>query len=651
LQALRFIAGLPRRTWWGALAFFILVALAAILSRPVENFVRDTMMATISPWTSAPEGIVLVTVTEDTLKGFAYRSPIDRDFLAKLVTRLASAKPKAIGIDLLFDQPTESSKDAALKEALVAAEQSGVPIVLAVAGERDGLAPNQIAWLDSFATGLRRGLATLARDPFDGVVRVLFPGREENGQWAPGLPQMMAQAGGVEPPRERREMVFYRDENGAPHSFPAYPAHTAALLPPAWFADKYILLGVDLPLDDRHPTPFIVTEGVRAGTLPGVSIHASGLAQIIAGDRMVRPGPAVVWSIAAALAALGGWLAWRPLPVLFKPMILLGLIGAFWAAGLFAFSRFGVYVPLVGPSVVATGVSAFTGFLAWRRDSEERNFIQQAFSRYVSPVVVGSILKNPSSLTLGGERRMVTCVFTDLEGFTSFSESLPPERTAAILNAYLDKMCDTFVTHGATIDKLVGDAVVGFFGAPIDQPDQAERAVKLALAIDTLSEAFRAGMAGQGAMLGVTRVGIHSGPAIVGNFGGSRFFDYTAIGDTVNTAARLEGANKFFGTRLCVSEATAQNVTGQSMRPIGIIFLKGKSDGIEGYEPLTPDRPEQTYRDAYCEAYRLMKAGDARAVDEFASLAKAHPGDRLVAFHVRRLAEGSRGADILLSEK
>ncbi|GIL02947.1 MAG: hypothetical protein BroJett030_28460 [Alphaproteobacteria bacterium] len=642
------ISGYSRRTWMAAIAFLVLVALAAALSRPVENFVRDLMMATISPWTQARDDIVLVTVTEDTLKLFPYRSPIDRAFLAELVGRIAAARPKAIGIDLLFDQATEPDKDAALKAALAGA---GVPVVVAVASAEDGLAARQIAFLETFTEGIGQGLATLSRDPFDGVVRALFAGRDGAAGWRPGLAQALAAADGVEAPRERLAMLFYRDASAAPHPLPAYPAHTAGLLPPAWFAGKFVLIGVDLPLEDRHPTPFVVTEGVRGGTLPGIVIHAHALAQIVSGDRMLTPAPALVVALTLALAAVAAWLAWRPLPVLFKPVLLLALVGAFWAAGLAGFAWFGLHVPMVAPSVLATGTAAFTGFLAWRRDSEERNFIQQAFSRYVSPAVVGSILKDPSSLRLGGERREVTCVFTDLEGFTTLSESLAPERIASLLNAYLDQVCDTFVEHGATLDKLIGDAVVGFFGAPVEQPDQAERAVALALAIDRLSEAFRAQMAADGIRLGVTRVGVHGGPAIVGNFGGKRFFDYTAIGDTVNTAARLEGANKYIGTRLCVSHAVARGVNLHTLRPAGIIYLKGKTEGIEAFEPLNPDQPEQTYRQAYCEAYRLMKAGDDGAFDRFAGLARLHPGDRLVEYHHRRLAQGLRGADILLSEK
>ncbi|MEC9344441.1 MAG: adenylate/guanylate cyclase domain-containing protein [Pseudomonadota bacterium] len=642
------------RAPWAALVFLVLMAVGAVFARPVENFVDDLMHSTISPWTDPPGDIVLVTVTEDTLKQFPYRSPIDRGFLAGLVAKIAEAQPRAIGIDILFDQSTEPGKDAALKAALVGAAQggTGVPVILAAAGRGDGLSAQQAEYLDAFSSGLGRGLVTLLRDPLDGVVRRVFPGRQTEDGWRQGFVQALAEVAGVEAPRQVRDLVYYRQSGAQPHGYTTYPAHAAAVLPPAWFAGKFVLIGVDLPFDDRHATPFIVPNGVTAGTLPGMVIHAHALAQLLTGDAPSRLPEPVVWLIGIGLCAAAAWLAWRPLPILLKPLVTLGLIAAYWLAGIAGFARFGLDLPLVTPTIGVAGISALAAFLAWRRDSHERQFIQEAFSQYVSPAVVGSILRNPASLRLGGERREITCVFTDLQGFTSFSEKLPPERTAAILNAYLDEMCSLFVEHGATLDKLVGDAVVGFFGAPVDQPDQADRAIALALAVDNFSQGFRKRMEGEGVTLGVTRVGVHSGAAIVGNFGGKRFFDYTAIGDTVNTAARLEGGNKYIGTRLCISDAVVTQAKGETlMRPAGIIYLKGKAEGIEAFEALNRATEDPTYVTEYCEAYRLLKAGEEQAAAAFSRLHEIRPDDSLVEFHRQRLAQGHRGADIRLSEK
>jgi adenylate cyclase len=640
---------LLRRGIWALPLFLTVFALAAIVaSRPVENYIRDLMMSSISPFVSPPDEIVLVTVNETTLAEFSYRSPIDRAFLASLISHIVEAGPKAIGVDILFDQPTEQHKDIRLERAL---QNIDVPVVLASAGPEDGLSDKQLAYLNAFAPDLARGLATLARDPLDGVVRELFTGRETDTGFVPGFAAALAKSAGIEPQQTRRAMVYYHGADSQGFNFNAYPAHTATLLPPQWFSDKYVLIGVDLPLDDRHPTPFIPLNGVKAGTLPGVMIHAHALAQFLSGDRIMQTNIAGAGILFLAGLILASWLAWRPFPVLVKPLLIFAVVACMWTASGILFAQWAIYIPVVAPSLLVAGMSGAVAFLAWKRDRDRHRFIKRAFSQYVSPAVVQAVIDHPQTLRLGGERRLVTCVFTDLQGFTSISEYLPPEQIAAILNSYLDRICNLFIDHGATIDKVIGDAVVGFFGAPVEQPDQADRAVTLALAIDGLSEQFRAEMARDGYRLGITRIGIHSGPAIVGNFGGERFFDYTAIGDTVNTAARLEGANKYIGTRICVSAAVCDKARNQLFRPSGRIYLKGKTKGIDAFEPLHDRNSNRSDIEAYNAAFQLMHEKDLSACAAFSRLASEFPDDQLVAFHRDRLERGETGADITLGEK
>ncbi len=630
-----------------AAAFVLAAALLAI--RPLENLSRDLMVSALSPFTApaSTKDIVLVTVTEDTLAKFPYRSPIDRGFLAALVEKIDAANPRAIGIDILFDQATEPAKDAALANALANAK---APVVIAAADEFDGLNARQAAYLFAFASSARRGLAALETDSRDGVVRRRFAGRPSGQAWQPALAPALAAAAGRAEDRSGGAMVYYRTGQASPHQFAAFPAHAASLLPPSWFAGKFVLIGVDLPIEDRHATPFALLNGATAGSLPGLAIHAHALAQIVAQDRIGE----IPWPVALALALIAagacGWACYRPGPVIAKPLITIAMLTGWASAAALAFANWAVLAPVAAPMLAIASAGTLAGFLGWRRDSAERRFLQTAFSKYVSPEVVRDIVADPSHLRLGGEKRQVTCVFTDLEGFTTLSESLPPEQLARLLNDYLDAMCNLFVEHGATIDKVIGDAVVGFFGAPSRQDDQAERAVALALAIDELSEKFRATHLKQGIRLGITRVGVHDGSAIVGNFGGERFFDYTAIGDTVNTAARLEGANKYLGTRICVSETVAK-AAPQMFRPSGILTVKGKSTGVATFEPLKSGSPETTYIAAYREAYGAMAAKSRKAKAVFERLAGEYPGDRLVAFHRQRLADGQSGAQIVLEGK
>ena len=636
------------RVLLAALVFAAAVLLVALLSRPVETLFRDVLLSTVSPFTSPGDDMVIVTITEETLAALPYRSPIDRGFLADVIEQIDRAGPRAIGVDILFDTPTEAAKDERLKHVL---ETTTSPVVIADAGPSDGLTDKQVSYLQSFAPSATRGLAVLSRDPEDGVVRTRYTGREVDGKWLPALSQAMAIAGGLQPKAGAGTLAYFRTAQGTPHAFPQYPAQSVKLLPADWLSGKFVLIGADLPLEDRHPTPFAAVDGIEAGSLPGVVIHAHALAQSIRNTGTTVLGP--LWSAVSLLiaAALVAWLAWKPVPIILKPLILLAILGTIAAAAALLFARFGLIVPVVWPAVLLTGLFSGTSFLAWQRDNSERRFIRQAFSQYVNPGVVDAIVKNPGSLQLGGERRVITCLFTDLAGFTELSESHPPERTAALLNAYLSRICELFTQAGATIDKIVGDSVMGFFGAPVLQDDQAERAVTLALAIDRAAEEFRERMASEGLNIGVTRVGIHMGPAVVGNIGGDRFFDYTAIGDTVNIASRLEGANKYLGTRVCASATVADAAPSQQFRPAGILFLKGKMRGHEVREPLQPGSRTATYLKEYCEAYRMMAMSEPGAADAFRKLLELHPEDGLMALHAHRLSAGETGATLRLLEK
>ncbi len=200
------------------------------------------------------------------------------------------------------------------------------------------------------------------------------------------------------------------------------------------------------------------------------------------------------------------------------------------------------------------------------RDAQERQATaeraQASLARYFSPNLARSLAGDASALA--GGRREIATLFTDIAGFTALVESLEADVLSALLGEYLTGMTEIVFSREGTVAKIIGDAIHVLFGAPADQPDAAARAVDCALAIDAWSESFRASWRERGVPLGVTRIGVHAGPAIVGNFGGGRLFDYTAYGDTINAAARLEAANKTFGTRICVSAAAA--ATGRGLR-------------------------------------------------------------------------------------
>ncbi len=180
-------------------------------------------------------------------------------------------------------------------------------------------------------------------------------------------------------------------------------------------------------------------------------------------------------------------------------------------------------------------------------------------------------------------------------------------------------MTDLVFEHDGTVAKIVGDALHVLFGAPGEQPDHAARAVACALALDEYAQAFRERWHKKGIALGVTRIGVHAGPAIVGNFGGGRFFDYTAYGDTINIAARLEAANKQLGTRICVSAILAAKVKDFRGRPVGDLMLRGRSEALRTFEPLRPEQYEDPSTKSYLEAFAKLEAGDPGAIAAFAA--------------------------------
>ena len=272
-------------------------------------------------------------------------------------------------------------------------------------------------------------------------------------------------------------------------------------------------------------------------------------------------------------------------------------------------------------------------------------------SRYFSPNVVQALSQNPDCLSPAAERRIATFVFTDLADFTPLVETTDADVIVALLNEYLDHLAKIVFEHEGTVMKVVGDALHAMFGAPLAQSDHAERAVNCALEIDAFATEFQAAKNLAGIPLGITRVGVNSGQAIIGSFGGDYFFDYTAYGDAVNTAARLESANKQLGTRLCVSQTVVDQITGFQGRPMGTLLLKGKSQMLNAYEPLTKEEFESETTAAYAEAYAKLEAEDNGARQAFASLVGKSDDDPLTMYHLGRLLAGETGVEIELNTK
>ena len=346
------------------------------------------------------------------------------------------------------------------------------------------------------------------------------------------------------------------------------------------FKDCYVFFGFTAPgLHDLRATPV-------DPLYPGVEVHATALDNLLAGD-FLRPAPD--WALIAytlVLAMLCGLVGVRASQAWQSALAFAVLVPLPLALG-FALYPAGLWWPVI--SATLGGGLALVGAVVWNYATEgrQKRFIKTAFRHYLSPLVIDRILADPDSLRLGGERRELSIFFSDLAGFTSLSEGLEPEELTALLNEYLSEASDFILAEGGTLDKYEGDAIIAFWNAPLNQPEHALAACRAALRCqERLSEREAEYTQRVGRPL-KARIGINTGPVVVGNMGSKQRFDYTVLGDAANLASRLEGANKVFGTPLMVSESTWEQTKGQlDGRRLGRLRVVGRAQPVTVYQPL-----------------------------------------------------------------
>ncbi len=405
---------------------------------------------------------------------------------------------------------------------------------------------------------------------------------------------------------------------------------------PAELRDRYVLFGFSAPgLLDLRPTPL-------SRVSPGVVIHATVLDDLLT-DDFLRPAPATAVVAGVFLLALltgllltGGGRQSRQIAV---SVVMLALP---FALGVAAYGP-GWWWPIL-PHEAGVAM-ALVGALAWNYATEgrQRRFIKQAFRHYLSPAVIERIVADPDALRLGGERRELTIMFSDLAGFTSLSEGLDPEALTALLNDYLTGMTDIILEEGGTLDKYEGDAILAFWNAPLDQPDHAARACRAAVRCQRWlrehNPEFRERCGRELAM----RIGIHTGEVVVGNMGSRQRFDYTVLGDAANLASRLEGANKAFRTGTMISGTTRRLAADAILcRSLGAVRVIGRREPVEVFElaGLAGDPEPETWT-VFAEALAAWRAGDVdRAAVLLDSLAARDPAAAACAAN---LAEGGIG--------
>ncbi len=527
---------------------------------------------------SVRNDIVVVAIDDRSINAIG-RWPWDRKVHAQLLNLLLSQKPKAVGYDVAFPEKSNTLSDEALKKSL-----SLHNVVLPIEQVKDGLQkPNDI-----FKT--KTGLVNVLIDS-DGVVR-----RVPSESFASAI-------------LDTKVAGDYMRINyaGKPGSFTTYSFVDVLnkKIPLENFADKYVLVGATaVDLHDVQITP------VSAGKeMAGVEIHANAMQTILDKKYLVLEPKiqALLFILLACLLA--------PLNIF---VLIAYIIFAFWS-----FDN-GVIRNLIYPPAAIIAINIINIFLKYWKEKAQKEYIKKAFSYYLSDSVLAEILKDPSKLRLGGERKEITVLFSDIAGFTTISEKLAPEELAQKLNDYLTKMTNIVFKYGGVLDKYIGDAVMAFWNAPIADADHALKACKTALEMQEQAGDFE------------IRIGINTGDMVVGNMGSQMRFDYSLLGDNVNLGSRLEGTNKEYGTKILISESTHSLISNKLItRFIDTVAVKGKELGVKIYELRS-----MNYDLNFDIARELYEKGDFdKAAKIFAKIKNDPPSE----VFLKRCQEGKNG--------
>jgi len=357
------------------------------------------------------------------------------------------------------------------------------------------------------------------------------------------------------------------------------------MIDPAVFKDKLVFVGITASgLLDVFRTPLASEEN---GSMPGIQLHAS-MADSILANRFIRPASRGSRVASVLIAALSIGMLAAFLPFATAALASLAILGG-WTWFTVAGFRSGLWLHLVEPLAVG-GLALFFGTAyQYFIEGKEKRKVAKLFGRYVSRDVYSQLMANPDQAELGGKRRDMTVLFSDIRGFTTVTERGEPEELVRQLNEYFSRMVDIVFRHKGTVDKFVGDMVMALFSAPLDDADHANHAVQAAVdMVKELGELNRAWEAKGMVPLDIG-IGVNSGDMIAGNIGSSSIMSYTVIGDNVNLGARLESLNKDYKTRIIISEATRARLTGDfQIRPLGDVVVKGKSKAVQIFEVQVP---------------------------------------------------------------
>jgi adenylate cyclase len=559
--------------------------------RFVENLAYDLRVARLAP--PAQDEFVVIKMDDAAIKAMSDASPchclspINKIWLADLIAELDSKGVRAIAVDYLLD--TWASGGQEFQEFSKRIANVKAPIIAVVD-------PAYVPGKDFPVDPLLRyaDARALVSDDYDDVIRRYdpLPGKTR------ALSAEVAAAVGAKPPTKSFAIRYRRPYPGATAEnagaiAPSYSAAFVPFLPPALFKGKIAFIGAvtrsahvdsDTLKEDMDSTPMRFVAGNRDG-MPGVEVHVHALSQMLAGDRIIVASPLVIGLIVLAAGLGGAWLGQGAVRWWMAIAVVAGGLVAAIAISFFAFYKFAFLAPMTAPTVSFAFAFFVMSRLAAAELSSQRAFYSSTLERYLAPQVIDRIVEGREAVKIGAESREITVMVSDLENFSNLVAGLPLDAFQEVINGYFDGLIEILWKHEAMIDKMTGDGLIVMFGAPVAFPDHASRALACARDIDIFAEAYRRTMLEKHGLFGHTRMGLDSGVGLVGNFGGERRFNYTAYGEVVVIAARLEAANKTFGTRILFSGEThrlAGEARGEA-RAVGEIDLKGVPIPIEAY--------------------------------------------------------------------
>jgi len=425
---------------------------------------------------------------------------------------------------------------------------------------------------------------------------------------------------------EGKLLLNYR---GGPKTFPHYSFSDVVLgrVPGETFRDKIVLVGATaIGIMDIRATPF-------SEVYPGVEIHATAIDNLLKGDFYRKPRVFILMDF-LALIALGLILGiiLKPLRAVATVFVTLGVVGGYILLGYLLITRMGIWITMAFPILNAFFVFAGVLVLKYFTEERQRRQIRSAFQYYLSPAVVEEVIRDPSRLKLGGEKKVLTVLFSDVRGFTTISETLDPQDLVQLLNEYLTPMTEIVFQNGGTLDKYMGDAIMAFFGAPVDLPDHPQRACRTALMMVEKLKELQEVWKKRGVPPFDVGIGINTGPMSVGNMGSNQRFDYTVMGDAVNLGSRLEGLNKMYGTLILISQFTYDALNGSFFcREIDFVAVKGKREPVRIYELISENPiPELVpLVEGLSRALSEYRAGNfEKALELFTQLQREFPRDR-----------------------